>query len=182
VFGYHETPYGLAFVAQTSRGICQFDFVDQGATSEPLNQLKKIWCNAEIVQDNAQTAPVIESLFSQQHSNTTPLSLRVRGTNFQLNVWRALLTLRAGDVASYSDIARTIGNPNASRAVGSAIGANPVALIIPCHRVLRQTGALGGYRWGETRKQAILAREAAHCESIHRHPAPSTIARSTSIE
>ncbi|MGL5487511.1 MAG: methylated-DNA--[protein]-cysteine S-methyltransferase, partial [Shewanella sp.] len=80
------------------------------------------------------------------------------------NVWRALLNLPKGEVASYGDIAKAIGKPKASRAVGTAIGANPVALLIPCHRVLRQSGELGGYRWGETRKHAILAREAAYCE------------------
>lgn len=164
VFGYHETPYGLAFVAQTSRGICQFDFVDHHATEEPLHHLTQCWCNADIREDNTQTARVIELLFSQRSTNTTPLSVWVRGTNFQLNVWRALLKLQRGEVVSYGDIAHSIGSPKASRAVGTAVGSNPVALIIPCHRVLRQTGELGGYRWGEVRKHAILAREAANCE------------------
>jgi len=164
VFGYHETPYGLAFVAQTSRGICQLDFVDHNAIEESLHHLAQSWCNANIREDNTQTARVIKLLFSRQQTNTTPLSLWVRGTNFQLNVWRALLKLRMGEVASYGDIAHAIGNPKASRAVGTAIGSNPVALIIPCHRVLRQAGGLGGYRWGEIRKHVMLAREAAHCE------------------
>lgn len=164
VFGYHETPYGLAFVAQTSRGVCQFDFVERTATEEPLHRLTQSWSNADIRENNAQTARIIELLFSQQHAHTAPLSLWVRGTNFQLNVWRALLKLQPGEVASYRDIAHTIGHPKASRAVGTAIGSNPAALIIPCHRVLKQTGELGGYRWGERRKHAILAREAAYCE------------------
>lgn len=164
VCGYHETPYGLAFVAKTPRGICQFDFVDASAIEEPLNRLRQSWCNADILEDSAQTLEVIEALFSQQRTNTAPLSLWVRGTNFQLNVWRALLKIRPGEVVSYGDIAHTIGNPQACRAVGTAIGSNPVALIIPCHRVLRQTGELGGYRWGEIRKHAMLAREAAQFE------------------
>jgi AraC family transcriptional regulator of adaptative response/methylated-DNA-[protein]-cysteine methyltransferase len=165
VFGYHETPYGLAFVAQTQRGICQFDFVESTIKHAPLNQLKQSWCNAIIVEDAKQTATVIELLLSQQANDTKPLSLWVRGTNFQLNVWRALLNIRRGEVASYGDVAQAIGKPKASRAVGTAIASNPVGLIIPCHRVLRQTGELGGYRWGTLRKQAILIREAAYGES-----------------
>lgn len=164
VFGYHDTCYGQAFVAKTARGICQFDFVNPHETYDPLRRLTQNWHNAEIREDKMQTSAVIESLFSHKPSDKTPISLWVRGTNFQLNVWRALLKLQPGEVVSYGDIAQTIGKPGASRAVGTAIGANPVALMIPCHRVLRQTGELGGYRWGETRKHAILAREAAHCE------------------
>lgn len=164
VFGYHTTPYGLVFLAQTSRGICQLDFVDVHNIEAPLHHLQQNWCNANIIEDNIQTAKVIDSLFSESKQDPTPLSVWVRGTNFQLNVWRALLTLQQSEVASYGDIAQLIGKPKASRAVGTAIGTNPVALIIPCHRVLRQNGELGGYRWGETRKHAILTRELAHCD------------------
>lgn len=163
VYGYHTSPYGLVFLAQTSRGICQLDFVDLHNVEAPLRHLQQNWCNADIIEDNIQTAKVIDSLFSGSKPDPSPLSLWVRGTNFQLNVWRALLTLQQSEVASYGDIAQLIGKPKASRAVGTAIGTNPVALIIPCHRVLRQNGELGGYRWGETRKHAILARELAHC-------------------
>lgn len=163
-FGCHETPYGLAFIARTSRGICQLDFIDATLQQTPLERLKKSWCNANIIENTSQTADVVKTLFSGQPSVTTPLSLWVRGTNFQLNVWRALLNLRPGQVASYRDIADSIGKPNACRAVGTAIGSNPVGLIIPCHRVLRQTGELGNYRWGKLRKHAILAREAAQSE------------------
>lgn len=164
VFGYHQTPYGLAFVAQTPRGVCQFDFVDPSAAEAPLHHLTNNWRQASIVEDTPQTARVIELLFSRPPTTATPLSLWVRGTNFQLNVWRALIKLRPGDIVSYANLAEDIGNPKASRAVGLALASNPVALMIPCHRVIRQTGELGGYRWGEIRKHAILAREAAHCE------------------
>jgi AraC family transcriptional regulator of adaptative response/methylated-DNA-[protein]-cysteine methyltransferase len=160
-FGYHETPYGLAFVAQTARGICRLDFVERDAVETPHDTLRQQWPDADIVQDDVRTSRVIEAIFSNNRTGDAPLSLWVRGTNFQLNVWRALLNLQPGEVASYSDIAQRIGRPTASRAVGTAIGANPVALIIPCHRVLRQSGELGGYRWGETRKQAMLVRETA---------------------
>lgn len=183
-YGYHSTPFGLAFIAQTARGICQFDFVDMQQIQSPLERLKQSWSQATIYEDTAQTASLIDHLFSQYFAGSSaaevnltapntqaihqaepaPLSLWVKGTNFQLNVWRALLNLPKGEVASYGDIAKAIGKPKASRAVGTAIGANPVALLIPCHRVLRQSGELGGYRWGETRKHAILAREAAYCE------------------
>ncbi len=164
VFGYHPTPFGLVFLAQTPRGICQLDFVSSQNMEAPLHCLRRNWCNADIREDKSRTEQVIGSLFSENKQHPTPLSLWVRGTNFQLSVWNALLKLRQSEIASYGDIAKIIGKPNASRAVGSAIGANPVALIIPCHRVLRQNGELGGYRWGETRKHAILARELAQCE------------------
>lgn len=165
VYGYHDTPYGIAFIAKTPRGICQFEFVEPLLKEEPLIRLTQNWSKANINLDNAQTSRVIDLLFARQPADTTPISLWVRGTNFQLNVWRALLKLQPGEVASYSDIAQAIGKPKASRAVGTAIGSNPVGLIIPCHRVLRQTGELGGYRWGEIRKHAMLAREAAGAES-----------------
>jgi len=168
-YGYHETPYGLAFIAMTQRGICQFDFVETGQQEEPLARLKEHWHQAAISQDDAGAKRVVQILFTGENFSADsmgdkPLSLWVRGTNFQLNVWRALLKIPAGQVASYGDIAQTIGKPKASRAVGSAIGRNPIALLIPCHRVIRQSGELGGYRWGEVRKQAILARETA-CEN-----------------
>ena len=167
-YAYHETPYGLAFIAMTERGICQFDFVEAGQREEPLVRLREQWYQATISEDNSATRQVVQSLFagknlSPKSQGDRPLSLWVRGTNFQLNVWRALLKIPAGQLASYADIAQAIGKPKASRAVGSAIGRNPVALLIPCHRVIRQSGELGGYRWGEVRKQAILARETA-CE------------------
>lgn len=163
-YGYHQTAYGLVFVARTSRGVCQLDFIEPQDKKGPLRQLARNWSNARIIKDMTQTNSLIDSLLSPKAANATPLSLWVRGTNFQLNVWRALLKIPAGKVVSYSDIAQAIGKPGAARAVGTAVGSNPVGLIIPCHRVLRQTGELGGYRWGTTRKHAILARESAPFE------------------
>lgn len=163
-YGYHETPYGLAFIALTSRGICQFDFVDSINKNEPLIRLGDQWSRAKIIEDIAKTAIIMEKLFSKDARDNAPISLWVRGTNFQINVWRALLNIQSGHIASYTDIAKALGKPKASRAVGSAIGANPIGLIIPCHRVIRQSGDLGGYRWGEVRKHAMLAREAAQIE------------------
>jgi len=164
MYGYHFTPYGLVFLAQTARGICQLDLVDLDNDNGPLEHLKKQWGNAVIYEDRVQTEQVIKSVFCVNHQKKEPLSLWLRGTNFQLSVWRALLNLRQSEIASYSDIAAMIGKPKASRAVGTAIGANPVALVIPCHRVLKQNGELGGYRWGEVRKHTILAREFAYGE------------------
>ena len=161
VYGYHETPYGEAFIALTIRGVCKLYFIDAEVRLDPLKDLLQEWPNAEIIEDKIQTARVVERLFSRQRSATTPLSLWVRGTNFQINVWKALLSIQPGQVTSYGEIAKAIGKPKAARAVGTAIGSNPVGLIIPCHRVIRQTGELGGYRWGETRKHAMLARETA---------------------
>jgi len=164
-YGYHDTPFGEVFIAQTPRGICKFCFIEQNNRPEPLHDLRRDWPFAEFVCEKTQTERVIEQLFASQTATVAPLSLWIRGTNFQIHVWKALLTLQSGQLTSYGNIAKLIGQPKAYRAVGTAIGANPVALVIPCHRVIRQTGELGGYRWGETRKHAILARETAQvCE------------------
>ena len=126
-----------------------------------LHMLQAQWPGAEI-EINAQTgAALVEQLFSANPDRLQrPLSLWVKGTNFQVSVWRALLALDQGALTTYGDVAASIGRPKAVRAVGSAVGANPLALIIPCHRVIRADGEIGGYRWGETRKRALLAREA----------------------
>jgi len=162
VFGYHDTVYGRMFVALTTRGICQLDFVPAEKPLQPLQQLKDNWPQADISEDLTQTEKIMSAVFTEEKS--VPLSLWVQGTNFQVSVWRALLNLSRHQLVCYSDIAREIGKPKASRAVGSAVGANPVALIIPCHRVLRQNGELGGYRWGEEKKHLILAREMARSD------------------
>jgi len=118
------------------------------------------WPAAHLVEDAAGAARIAHRLFTRKQVTAEPLSLLVRGTNFQISVWRALLEIPAGRLASYHDIARAIGRPDAARAVGRAVGANPVAFAIPCHRVIRASGGLGGYRWGLTRKRAIQAWEA----------------------
>lgn len=105
---------------------------------------------------------IVEQLFSSKPLNEKTISLWVKGTNFQINVWRALLMIPKGELKSYKEVAQQIDNPKATRAVGTAIGVNPVAFLIPCHRVIRQSGELGGYRWGLTRKQAMLVREATN--------------------
>jgi AraC family transcriptional regulator of adaptative response/methylated-DNA-[protein]-cysteine methyltransferase len=164
LYGYQQTPFGKVFLAQTNRGICQLDFVEPDTPDRPINLLREQWPDAEISENPEKIAATLVQVFSFPKSKHTPISLWVRGTNFQINVWRALLNIPSGEVTSYSQIAHAIGKPSASRAVGTAIGANPVGLVIPCHRVLRRDGELGGYRWGEIRKQAILARETAQTE------------------
>ena len=158
--GVHESLFGPIFIAVTQRGICNISFLD-GPEDSALNQLIAEWPNAEVIKDQPRTGTIAESLFRPIQKTDRPISLFVRGTNFQVNVWRALLRLSQGQLTTYGDIASAIGKPQASRAVGTAIGANPLALVIPCHRVIRQDGQLGGYRWGVVRKQAILAMETA---------------------
>jgi AraC family transcriptional regulator of adaptative response/methylated-DNA-[protein]-cysteine methyltransferase len=160
-YGVHESPFGAALVAMTPRGICGLHFVD--GSSEGIERLRRNWPDAELRQDPATTAPVAERIFRPLSAPPgRALALLVKGTNFQVKVWRALLELPLGSLATYGDVAARIGAPGSARAVGTAIGANPVAWLIPCHRVIRESGALGGYRWGTERKAAMLGWEAAH--------------------
>lgn len=154
-YGTHETPFGTIFIAMTPRGICRADFLGSGEMGEQLTDLEKSWPQASFTVNTDKTARVIARMLGADAETGQPLPLQVSGTNFQLSVWRALLRIPTGEVASYSQIAALLGCPQSSRAVGNAIGANPVAFLIPCHRVIQQSGALGGYRWGATRKQAM---------------------------
>ena len=158
-YGIHETPFGQVFVAVTPRGVCTLEFIDDGGRGA-VAALQRQWPEAVMQEDGASTRPVVDAMIKGKRGNH-PLSLYVSGTNFQINVWRALLRIPSGEITSYRDVARAIGHPRAARAVGNAIGVNPVALLIPCHRVITETGQLTGYRWGTVRKQAILAWETA---------------------
>jgi AraC family transcriptional regulator, regulatory protein of adaptative response / methylated-DNA-[protein]-cysteine methyltransferase len=161
-YGIHPTPFGRCLIAITERGITDLHFLDETSTPDALlAQLKAEWPHASHSYNEATTLPYIEQLFSNQTSGPTPFSLLIRGTNFQIKVWEALLRIPAGRLVSYDDIARTIHQPTASRAVGTAIGSNRIAYLIPCHRVLQKSGGLGGYRWGTSRKQALMGWEAA---------------------
>ncbi len=162
--GVHDTPFGQAFVALTPRGVCNFSFLDDQAPEAPLAALAQRWPAAELREAPSRTQEVIHTMFDGSKTPDRPLSLHVSGTNFQISVWRALLQIPPAKVVSYAQVASAVGNPKAARAVGLAVGANPVALMIPCHRVIQQNGRLGGYHWGETRKQAIHAWEAARYE------------------
>ncbi|GKQ99904.1 bifunctional transcriptional activator/DNA repair enzyme AdaA [Aeromonas hydrophila] len=162
--GVHDTPFGQAFVALTPRGVCKFSFLDDQAPQAPLTALAQSWPEAELREAPSRIQGVIHTMFDDSKTPDRPISLHVSGTNFQISVWRALLQIPPAKVVSYAQVASAVGSPKAARAVGLAVGANPVALMIPCHRVIQQNGKLGGYHWGETRKQAIHAWEAARYE------------------
>ena len=159
-YGTHPSPFGKCFVATTERGICRLSF----DPAKALKELKADYGNATIVQDPAHTQTLIERIFSPS-SDGTPLTLDLRGTNFQIQVWEALLRIPAGGLVTYQSIASAIGSPNATRAVGTAVGRNPVPLLIPCHRVIRATGEFGQYAFGSERKKAILGWEMAQIEN-----------------
>ncbi len=158
-YGEHDSPFGPLFLAATARGICRAGFLDYVPLEQQLAALREQWPLAEIRPDPAATAHYASGMFCLASKPALPLSLRVAGTNFQVAVWRALLAIPEGCLLSYGDLARRIDRPGAERAVGNAVGANPVAFLIPCHRVIRESGALGGYRWGENRKRAMLCWE-----------------------
>ena len=161
-YGYHETPFGNCFLAVTERGICAMAFVDADSKEDQLIHLAKKWHYANIRADQQITSDYIRRIFSPQQKSLGKLPLIVQGTNFQLKVWEALLSIPAGAVTTYQQIAQSIGHPRAVRAVGTAVGDNPIAYLIPCHRVIRKEGILGEYRWGSLRKKALIGWEAAH--------------------
>jgi AraC family transcriptional regulator of adaptative response/methylated-DNA-[protein]-cysteine methyltransferase len=155
-YGFHPTPFGECLLAVTGRGICFLAFVD-GSRASALGQLKQDWANATLTEDPVRTAPIVEQIFARRPG--TPLVLHLRGTNFQIKVWEALLRLGPGQVTSYEALAEQVSTSRASRAVGNAVAHNPVAYLIPCHRVLQKTGNFGNYRYGPARKKAILGWE-----------------------
>lgn len=160
-WGVHEGPFGNYLVAVTERGICGLTFVDEGVEGA-LADLRVRWPAAHIRHNPDVTAPISQAIFPASPNLTRqPIHLLLKGTNFQLQVWRALLAISSGKAASYEAIAQSIGSPSASRAVGSAVGANAIGYLIPCHRVIRKSGVVEGYAWGKVRKQAILAWESA---------------------
>jgi AraC family transcriptional regulator of adaptative response/methylated-DNA-[protein]-cysteine methyltransferase len=150
--GVAATPFGSSFVAETPRGLCRLTFLEGSSDAAELKTLRTAWPKANLVRDDARAKTLVEMIWG--HKNGA-LPLAVCGTNFQVQVWRALLELDSATTVTYSALARMIGMPNGARAVGNAVGANPIAWIIPCHRVLQAGGKLGGYRWGATRKQMI---------------------------
>ena len=158
-YSFAETPFGNIIVASTSKGICHLAFADDEKIA--LQQLQLQFPNAQFRQvvDTIQQNALF--IFTQDWKDLSKIKLHLKGTPFQIKVWEALLKIPMGDVSTYSGIANTINNPNASRAVGTAIGDNPVAFLIPCHRVIRSTGDFGQYHWGSLRKTAMIGWEAA---------------------
>jgi AraC family transcriptional regulator of adaptative response/methylated-DNA-[protein]-cysteine methyltransferase len=164
-YGFHPTPFGECLIAVTPRGVCHLAFVEPVSRREALARLEHDWPLAQLIPDQDATRAAAGKAFPPPGSSAQPsLALHVKGTNFQLKVWKALLEIPVGDVTTYGAIATKLGDPKASRAVGSAVGANPVSYLIPCHRVIRASGELGGYAWGIERKKVMLRREAALTE------------------
>ncbi len=162
-YGYHPSPFGECLLATTTRGICGFFFVKYRDRKDPLTELRYFWQNADIVEDPDASGKLVERIFNPSFADpSTPLHLILSGTNFQIKVWEALIKIPFGAVVSYEDVAVQVGIPGATRAVGSAVGKNPISFIIPCHRVIRKTADFGNYGGGTARKKAILGWEAAH--------------------
>jgi AraC family transcriptional regulator of adaptative response/methylated-DNA-[protein]-cysteine methyltransferase len=165
-FGFHPSPFGECLLAVTRRGICFLAFTPEGRRGSAPAELQRQWPRASLRQDEQATLPQVEQVFQFfSGEGASGLSLHLRGTNFQIKVWEALLRIPAGYVVTYADLAVQIGMPSASRAVGSAVGRNPLPVIIPCHRVIRKAGDFGNYRYGAARKKALLAWESARCVS-----------------
>lgn len=163
-YGFGATPFGEALVGLTARGICFFGFVE-GEREAAMDILRGEWPLAALEHAPGQASRILSSVF-EANSPSGPLPLYLSGTNFQLKVWEALLNIPAGSVTTYDGIAAAIGQPAAARAVGTAIGHNPIAYLIPCHRVIRKVGEFGKYRYGSARKKALIGWEAAHVGQI----------------
>jgi AraC family transcriptional regulator of adaptative response/methylated-DNA-[protein]-cysteine methyltransferase len=157
--GVHDSPFGPCLLMHTERGICALAFVDPGSEARALAAMTTRWPNARLVADAVPGAELAARVFAGPGSDGDPLRLLLCGTPFQIRVWEALLRIPPGAITSYQALAQFIGKPNATRAVGTANGANPIAYLIPCHRVIRKSGALGGYGWGLGRKLAMLSEE-----------------------
>jgi AraC family transcriptional regulator of adaptative response/methylated-DNA-[protein]-cysteine methyltransferase len=164
-YGFHETPFGECLLATTNRGICALTFMYKNSPEQALSRLQENWQQARLILDPARTGLLVEQIFHFPNQPLgTPLSLFLKGTNFQIKVWEALLRIPPGSVVSYAAIAQAIGHPPALRAVGNAVGQNPIQFLIPCHRVIRKMGEFGNYRGGTPRKMALLGWEAAQAQ------------------
>jgi AraC family transcriptional regulator of adaptative response/methylated-DNA-[protein]-cysteine methyltransferase len=160
-YGFHPSPFGTAIVIATERGLAGLAFADTGGEQAALADMQRRWPNAAYVEDYLSTAPIAQRIFDPKlWRPDQPLRVVLIGTDFEVRVWETLLKIPMGKAVCYSDIAVNIKSPKASRAVGAAIGKNPVSFVVPCHRALGKDGKLTGYHWGITRKQAMLGWEA----------------------
>lgn len=166
--GFSDTPFGRALLASTTRGVSHLSFVEPGSERAALAELTAQWPQAQLVRDDEAAAALAERIWDAPARAAAPLRLAVRGTNFQLKVWQALLETHATGPTSYQALAGAAGVAGAARAVGNALGSNPVAWLVPCHNVLLKDGSLGGYRWGADRKRAMLAWQALHAPAPNR--------------
>lgn len=166
-YGFHETPFGICLLGVTERGICWLAFLKEDEEKEALGAMEQHWHNSIVQRNQELTYTYVTQIFhhptpyGRGAGGEGKLHLLVKGTNFQVKVWEALLRLPEGSVTTYQDIAKSIHNPNALQAVGSAVGANHIAYLIPCHRVIRKDGILGEYRWSSSRKKSIIGWEMA---------------------
>ncbi|MEL6288590.1 MAG: methylated-DNA--[protein]-cysteine S-methyltransferase [Pseudomonadota bacterium] len=162
-YGFHSSPFGLALLMVTERGVCGLGFCDgegESALATALEDMTRRWPAATYIADAEATAAAAAQIFSPDTwSQSQPIRLVLIGSDFEIDVWRALLRIPAGRAVTYSDIAEHVGRQGASRAVGSAVGRNPISFVVPCHRAMRKDGSLGGYHWGLTRKHAIIGWE-----------------------
>jgi AraC family transcriptional regulator of adaptative response/methylated-DNA-[protein]-cysteine methyltransferase len=160
-YGFHPSPFGTALVIATPRGLAGLSFADPGEEKAALADMQGRWPKARCVEDSARTAPLAQRIFDSAKWNADqPLRVVLIGTDWEVRVWETLLKIPMGQATTYSDIARKVGSEKASRAVGAAVGKNPVSFVVPCHRVLGKSGKLTGYHWGITRKCAMLGWEA----------------------
>jgi len=165
-YGFHPSPFGTAVVMATERGLCGLAFADPGEEPAALEDMTRRWPGARLIQDQEATASYVERVFSpEQWRADRPLRIVMIGTDFQVQVWEALLRIPLGTASCYQDVARAIGRPKASRAVGAAVGRNPISFVVPCHRAMGKSGALTGYHWGITRKRAMLGWETGCVQS-----------------
>lgn len=160
-YGFHPSPFGLSLVMATERGLAGLAFAEPGEEAKALADMTRRWPAADFVEDGAATAPLARRVFDRQMWRPDqPLRVVFIGADFDVRVWETLLRIPLGGAATYSDIARRLERPTAARAVGAAVGRNPISFVVPCHRVLGRSGSLTGYHWGLTRKRAMLGWEA----------------------
>ena len=165
-YGFHPSPFGTALVMTTQRGLAGLAFADPGEEQAALADMKGRWPEANIVEDRARTTALARRIFDTGLWRADrPLRVVLIGTDFEVRVWETLLKIPMGRAMTYSDIARKVGATKAARAVGAAVGKNPLSFVVPCHRVLGKHGALTGYHWGLTRKRAMLGWEAGRTAS-----------------
>lgn len=165
-YGLHPSPFGPCLIVVNDRGLSGLSFIEEGA-QDPLIYQRNQWENADWVRDENRTKPYVDRIFFQSEiSNEGQMKVLLRGSPFRVKVWEALLQIPSGTVTSYGALADRLGRPGAARAVAGAVANNLVGVVIPCHRVIRESGALAGYRWGETRKAALLGVEAVHANSM----------------
>jgi AraC family transcriptional regulator of adaptative response/methylated-DNA-[protein]-cysteine methyltransferase len=166
-YGFHPTPFGECLLAVTERGICGLGFVGAGGRAKVLRDFRSRWPQAHWEANPRMTQPYIRRIFGGGKRNgKRPITLVLQGTNFQVKVWEALLKIPMGSVVPYEELATRVCSARAARAVGGAVGKNPIAFLIPCHRVIRKAGGIGGYHWGAARKRAMLAWEAARSSGL----------------